>query len=378
MAQYSVTRACGHEEIVNLIGKHKLREWRLQNVEPNKLCSSCYHAELARQREKATSEAVEAAKAMELPVLAGTEKQIAWAETIRQEVMLRAEGFLHDNITDEERGNLMSGLDELQKIESARWWIDHRDINLRELGKLLIKTAKEQQTLPPKSVVDAAKIEATVRPENTVTETVAEIRALESSIEIWFPEKREDFREIVRYNLDMDWTGLCWKRKIAKHNGTSQDRAAESGHRLLAAGFPVRIFDDETRQKAIEGSYEPEHTRWIMCRTTGGYAGYLVVRWGKGEDYYRAAKGVNGSRYDKPDVVVPPEHFAEVLDFAQIYDFRISTGAQKAIGSARLAWESILTVIVTPPAEKKLVITDGKPPVLEIPNEVGIADEFRD
>jgi len=378
MAQYNVTRACGHEETVNLIGKHKLREWRLENVEPNKLCHTCYHAELERQREKATAEAIEAAKEMELPALDGTEKQVAWAERIRQEILLRAEGFLHGNITDEQRADLMTGLDHLQQIESASWWIDRRDMSLRMLETLLLNTAKQQKDKPPQVLTDAVKIEATVRPENTVTETVAEIRALEKSMEIYFPEKRDDFREIVKEKLSMDWTGLCWRRKIAKHNGTPADRASEAGHRLLAAGFPVRIFDDETRQKAIDGTYEPEHTRWIMCRTTGGYAGHLVVRWSKKEDFYRAAKGINGSRYDKPDVVVPPEHFAEVLDFAQMYDFRISSGAQKAIDLARQAWESILTVIVAPPAEKDCVVAIGKPPVLEVPIDMNIADEFRD
>jgi hypothetical protein len=34
MAKYDVTRACGHEEIVNLVGPHKNREWRLESIEP--------------------------------------------------------------------------------------------------------------------------------------------------------------------------------------------------------------------------------------------------------------------------------------------------------------------------------------------------------
>ena len=378
MAQYSVTRSCGHVETVNLIGKHKNREWRLENVEPNKLCHACYQAELERQREKATAEAIEAAKEMELPALTGTEKQIAWAETIRQAVIGRAEEFIYGRLPEIERGAAMLGLEEIQKIESARWWIDHRDITLRELEKLLIKTAKEEREKPPQSVVDAAKIEATVRPEKPVTETVAEIRALENCIEVHFPEKRDDFREIVKGQLGMEWSVNQWTRRLVKINGTPADRAAEAGHRLLAAGFPVRIFDDETRQKAITGTYEPEHTRWIMCRVSGDYLGYLSIKWGRKEDFYLAAKGIKGSRYYKSNVVVPPEYFDEVLDFAQLHDFRISESAQNAIDAARQARESMLVVNVVPPIEKEHVVVGGRPPVLEVPVEVDIDDEFRD
>jgi len=375
MAQYSVTRSCGHDEIVNLIGPHKNREWRLENVEPNKLCHSCYIADLEQRKAKATAEAIEAASEMELPALAGTEKQIAWAEKIRQDVIARAEGCIYGRVPEAERETLLPGFDELQQIESARWWINHRDITLRELEKLMLKTAKEQEEKP---LADAAKIEATVRPEKPVTETVAEIRALENCIEVHFPEKRDDFREIVKVQLGMEWSVNRWTRKLVKINGTPADRAAEAGHRLLAAGFPVRIFDDETRQKAITGTYGPEHTRWIMCRVSGDYLGYLSIKWGRKEDFYRAAKGIKRSRYYKSNVVVPPEYFDEVLDFAQLYDFRISESAQKAIDVARQARESMLVVNVVLPIEKEHVVVSGKPPVLEVPAEVDVADEFRD
>ena len=83
MAKYTVTRACGHDEVVVLFGKGRDREWRLENVEPSKLCTECYQVELARQREKENQEAAEAAKEMSLPELTGSEKQVTWAETLR-------------------------------------------------------------------------------------------------------------------------------------------------------------------------------------------------------------------------------------------------------------------------------------------------------
>jgi hypothetical protein len=44
MAKYDVIRICGHIEVVQLIGKMSVREWRLENVEPNKLCFECWEA----------------------------------------------------------------------------------------------------------------------------------------------------------------------------------------------------------------------------------------------------------------------------------------------------------------------------------------------
>jgi len=373
MAQYSVTRSCGHTETVNLIGKHRDREWRLENVEPHKTCRACYEAELAHKKAKATAEAIEAAKEMELPELAGTEKQIAWAETIRQKILSRVDGIMNVKSTDE-REALLPGLDELQQIESARWWIDHRDIAPRDLEKLMLKTAKVQEEKP---LADAAKLEATVRPENQITETVAEIRSLEGRVEVYFPEKREDFREIVR-DFGMEWTGLCWRRRVKAHNGTVGARSSELGHKLLATGFIVRIYDDDVRRQAIDGMYEQEHTRWVLCRTGGDHLGWLALVWSRQEDFYRAARGINGSRYDKPSVIVPPEYYDEVLDFAEMYDFRISERAQEAIGQARQARESMLVVKVTAPVEREKVTVSGKPPVLEVPESVEIDDEFRD
>jgi hypothetical protein len=383
MAKYTVTRACGHTETVVLFGKTKDREWRLENVEPSKLCHECWQKELAEQREKENQEAAEAAREMNLPQLTGSEKQVAWAETIRQKILANIDTFIHQEIREERRNDpkLLEAIEHIKSKTDASWWIDHRTADwsweIKHLLEKAAKEAKEKRMAPPPEVVAEAKIEATVRPENPVTETVAEIRALENSIEIVFPERRDDFRQLVKQELKMKWDGK-WVRKLVAKNGTPADRAAEAGHRLLAAGFIIRIFDEDIRQQAISGEYEPECTRWVQARTSGKYEGWFAINWDRRDDFYKAARAIGGSKWDRPSVVVPPEKFAEVLDFAEMYDFRVSEAARKLAEAARQAKDAALVAQVDAPPEREAVVASNKPPVLDAPTEVGISDEFRE
>lgn len=76
MAKYQVTFSCGHIEEMQLFGKVKDRERKIEYWERNGLCSECYRKQ---QLEAATKKAGE----MGLPELQGTEKQVAWAQKIR-------------------------------------------------------------------------------------------------------------------------------------------------------------------------------------------------------------------------------------------------------------------------------------------------------
>lgn len=90
MAKYTVTHSCGHDEIHNLTGPHKNREWWLENVGPVRLCSDCYHEEKQNQYADQSARSAEAAQVAGLPALTGSEKQIAWAETLRSAFLASA------------------------------------------------------------------------------------------------------------------------------------------------------------------------------------------------------------------------------------------------------------------------------------------------
>lgn len=384
MAKYTVTRSCGHEEVINLFGKEKDRERRLERSEPYKLCRECYEKELTAQRERENREAFEAAKAMQLPSLTGTKNQVPWAETLRQKMLAHIDKINRRYVAAEKRNNpkLLLAIDFIRSKTEASWWIDHRDLSDYELMELIAseyEEAKVEQIKPPEEVVIEAQAEATVRPDNPLTETVAEITIKKNTLEIYFPEKREDFRQLMRNTLKMEWHGQ-WERKLIPRNGKPADRAAEAGHRLLAAGFIIRVFDETIRSKSISGDYAPECTSWILANNIeGNYNGWLAIRWdGRNDGLYKAARKLPGSRWDNPDVVVRPEHFEEVQDFAEMYGFKINKAAQKIIETAKKIKMRSLIAEVDEPEKKEPMIGLSSPPVLKVPEHVDIDDEFKD
>lgn len=346
MAKYSVTYTCGHEATIQLFGKHKDREWRLQ-YEERKLCPDCYLEKLRKEREEENRKAAEAAKEQELPQLVGSEKQIAWAETIRQKFLDKLSDLLTHLKSEIAADPACSKtIDSFYGETSSRWWIDNRfelDGVRRLFATRYDKYSKEVQNTEAIPAINDAKIEATVRPESPVTETVAEIRPLESSVEVNFPEKHEDFRGIMK-SLGFKWED-GWKRNIGVTTGAVKDRAAEAGNKLLLAGFIIRIYDAEIRQAAISGAFESECSRWITRRKDGDkFAGWFSIRWYEdNQKLYNASRKLPRSKWYEKSVVVPPEFFAEVLDFASMYGFKLSEKAQEVAESARAAKDATLT-----------------------------------
>lgn len=324
------------------------------------LCGECQK----KQRQADNEAAAQQNKTAGLPELAGSEKQVAWAETIRREtldfigtvldgtaeefqIQARWEEFSYSRgatgiKTDDPR--LPAAVDALKTKTSASWWIDNRDTKLGVLlEEIAAEVEKEQRESAPEAI--EAKDEATLRPEQELTSTVADIRALETGvIEIRFPEKREDFREIVKQQLGYKWSGNSWARKITYHSGPLSDRVAEAGNRLLAAGFIVRISDAAQRAAAIAGDYQPERKLWIKVRIAGKYEGWLALSWPRSADLYDDARALPGSRYDSPHVVVPAAQYEALADFAEIHGFSISDKAGEAMSRARAQHESALVV----------------------------------
>lgn len=378
MAKYNVTRSCGHTETVELFGPGRDRKWRLENVEEQKLCADCYRDELARQNAEAAKEAEE----MGLPALTGTEKQAAWAETIRKDTINTLERL------GEKYGKTPHTVEVIDHLLATRtnasWWIDNRDmVNSRyRLGEVLQTALVEFEALRKEStpVAQEAKAEATVRPESPVTETVAEIRPTETAIEISFPERRDDFREIVKEKLYMRWDydRGCWTREISYRTGTADERAAEAGHRLLAAGIPIRIYDPDVRQRAVDGAYELECRRWVNTFASGDYEGWFGISWDREDDFYAVTRKIPGSRWANPFVVVPPEQFEAILDFAEQYGFRLSPGAERVLAEAEHVRDAALIADVTAPDDPEHIVTGRKPLKLDVPEAVEIDEALRD
>lgn len=132
MALYDITRTCGHKEQVQIYGTNTRgqREWRAARLaeEP---CADCRRA--AHQQRNAAAAQVAAQSG--LPALTGSERQIAWAESIRlaglaqlADHATRAARAVEDPAARERVVAVLLHI--LTRIASAqtdaRWWIDHR------------------------------------------------------------------------------------------------------------------------------------------------------------------------------------------------------------------------------------------------------------
>lgn len=219
--------------------------------------------------------------------------------------------------------------------------------------------------------------EILIRPETPITRTIARIGLNADRVMVLFPEKREDFRELVKFSLGYEWDGRQWVRQVSGW-AKAANVAAELGHRLLAAGFWVSPPTPGVRDMIVKESFEPEHKRKVMARLSGQYEGWLVLWWARSEDCYDAARRITASHYDKPVVVVPPECYDEVEDFAGQYGFYISPAAQQVINQAREMLNAALLVQVDETQEPESVPANGKPGRLAVPEVVEVDEELMD
>lgn len=152
MAKTIITMSCGHDEEHNICGPYKSRAGKAEWLAANRVCADCYRkrqaeergAELAR-RESARAEAAKSAEAEGLPELTGSDKQVAWALTIRAELLARIDRAIGINRANEPADAKVT-LDEMRAAivgrADAGWWIDRRKADavtiMREVGRELV------------------------------------------------------------------------------------------------------------------------------------------------------------------------------------------------------------------------------------------------
>lgn len=291
------------------------------------LCPFC----LAEQRRKESEKAEAEAREKGLPELTGSEKQTAWAVKIRKELLDK----IAERVQKYDDDKAKAIMNRIMSIRSASYWIDRRDN-----PGIIINEAKEKiaadAEAAPQPVQKDAEAEATVAPENRQSDIIAKIDVVGDTIRI-INDKDETLREIYKDN-GYTWVDGAWTRNISKWSEPVEDRVAEIGNKILAAGYAVRIWDEELRRRAVAGEYKPEQTRWITRYSNGDYEGRLCIRWrGKDEEIYNAARKIKGSKYNNGEVVVDPCYGDQIEDFAQLYSFSLSPGAREAIDDYRAA-----------------------------------------
>lgn len=127
MAKYQIEHTCGHIVTHNLTGKGSYRDWKKSQLE-SEICSDCWKANAAEAAAAKTAE-------VGLVPLSGTEKQVAWANSIRLEKLAEIDKTVAEikavpaSATEKGQRN-MGKLDgvvgAIRSKESASWWIDAR------------------------------------------------------------------------------------------------------------------------------------------------------------------------------------------------------------------------------------------------------------
>jgi hypothetical protein len=111
--------------------------------ESRKMCAECYAAQRQQEATERAAQAQQAAQAQSLPQLTGSDKQIAWASDIRQQMLVAIADLrvqAKKAIEHPERDPqgtapvVLAVLDEILKTRTeARWWIDSRNTNWVQL-----------------------------------------------------------------------------------------------------------------------------------------------------------------------------------------------------------------------------------------------------
>jgi len=134
--RHKITMKCGHIEIHQLQGK--LSEWeRKQRRLEGQLCQECQRAEYERINQESAAANAEEGFA---PLQIGSPKQIAWAESIRREMIARMEEeFTRRRAkTNWDKAICAAVIQRARQKNDAKWWINQRDsaiLAIRELAK---------------------------------------------------------------------------------------------------------------------------------------------------------------------------------------------------------------------------------------------------
>ncbi len=136
MAKYNVTYSCGHSGEVQLFGPHDERERKLAWYSHAAVCPDCYQAQQKAEEAKLTEGLIE---------LAGTEKQVTWANGLRARLVKELNERHGSWGKDKEKRDKLFALlaAAINQRPEAKWWIDSRDDLVRAIAPIWQDKARE-------------------------------------------------------------------------------------------------------------------------------------------------------------------------------------------------------------------------------------------
>lgn len=269
MSQYTIDFSCNHTEVRNIVGKEKDRQgkadWMARGV-----CSDCYKAEKAAERQQEQSAQMATAAQFTLTDLEGSEKQIAWAEKIRAKMIAEIEN-LKTKLAD--RAELIDNLDKIEvaafnlnlvvlaeaisaigsKTKST-WFIDNRDMHLTGSDALIMRlvpdcddrmkalTAERDADLARENQIKAAPLRCRVdKLQEAKTQSLAALSAYRASIS---SEHKQLMTELCGWS-DEKFNGEWDTDMIANSNRREEIEAEECRLETASRAHDMEIIDLE-------------------------------------------------------------------------------------------------------------------------------------
>ena len=185
-----------------------------------------------------------------------------------------------------------------------------------------------------------------------------------------FPEKREDFRDLVK-PIGFRWYAPHWQLPV---NGRVPDAdvfCAALAHQLLGDGFMVRLRPYRAHQLALTQTYDPLPTRWCERSVSGEFRDWFRLTWPyEDERSYARCRALPGSRYADSAVYVPRGSAPVVLDFCERWQFALTTGARELANEQEASLLNSLVLNVRKPGRKAEPVRPPAP--------MSIDEELRD
>lgn len=122
---------CGNEYSFDAYRKDDTSQtkeyWRNLQGSSYGLCQECYQAKKKAEWEEKNQQATQRSKEQGLPALTGTEKQVSWANAIREKRIKGLNEEIEDDLnSDEEISACKKALELVLSKTEAKWFIDHR------------------------------------------------------------------------------------------------------------------------------------------------------------------------------------------------------------------------------------------------------------
>jgi hypothetical protein len=185
-----------------------------------------------------------------------------------------------------------------------------------------------------------------------------------------FPEKRDDFRDLVK-PIGFRWFAPHWQLPA---NGRVPDAdvfCAALAHQLLSEGYMVQLKPYKAHQLALTETFDPLPTRWCERTVAGEFRDWFRFTWPyDDESSYSRCRALPGARYAEGAVYVPRGSAPAVLDFCERRNFALTAGARALTAEQETALENSLVLNIRRPSPKT---PPGRPPA---PKD--ISEDLRD